>query len=359
MQLPRLAFTLGDAAGIGPELLARSWLDPNLHQWCVPLAVGNPTVLRRAVDLVGGGLTVVEIDAPEQSAADPQVLGCLAAGTEEVLDVPPATIDPRTGRAAYDCLVLAAELALAGRIDGLVTAPLNKHALHAAGLPYPGHTEALADLTGADEVAMMLYVAPGAGWGAGAGLGVVHVTLHMALADVPRHITGDAVLAKARLVHDVMGRLLGKDRSPRIGLAALNPHAGEGGLFGDEEQRVLSPVAARARAEGIDLSDPLPADTLFWRAAEGTFDAVVAMYHDQGHIAVKLADFHRAVNITLGLPIVRTSPTYGTAFDIAWQGKARVDGMLEAARVAAVLAAPRAPEVQRSSSPALAAQRQS
>jgi 4-hydroxythreonine-4-phosphate dehydrogenase len=359
MPRPRLAFTMGDAAGIGPELVARCWLEPKLHRWCTPVAVGHAAVLRRAAELVAGGLRVVEIDAPDQAEPDPGSLYCLAAGSDDVVDVPPASVDGRTGRAAYDCLALAAELALSGRIDGLVTAPLNKHALHAAGLPYPGHTEALAELAGVDEVAMMLYVAPGAGWGAEAGLGVVHVTLHMALADVPRHITIEAVLAKARLVREVMSRLMRPGRAPRIGLAALNPHAGEGGLFGDEEQRVLLPAATAARKEGIDLSDPLPADTLFWRAAEGRFDAVVAMYHDQGHIAVKLADFHRAVNITLGLPIVRTSPTYGTAFDIAWQGKARAAGMLEAARVAAVLAAPRVPEARSKSGPALAGQRQS
>jgi 4-hydroxythreonine-4-phosphate dehydrogenase len=205
---------------------------------------------------------------------------------------------------------------------------LHKEGLRAAGLPYPGHTEILAARTGTQHFAMMLY---------GDGLGVVHVTLHMALRDVFAHLSTEAVLEKVRLLDDVLSRLLG--RRPRIGVAALNPHASDGGLFGDEEATIIQPAVVAAQAEGVEVTGPLPSDTLFVRARAGEFDGVVAMYHDQGHIALKLLAGLRAVNISLGLPLVRTSVAHGTAYDIAGQGKADSTSLVEAARVAAKLAA--------------------
>jgi 4-hydroxythreonine-4-phosphate dehydrogenase len=217
---------------------------------------------------------------------------------------------------------------------------LNKAALWEAGHHYPGHTELLAELCGVRDFAMMLYLPPDAELAAAAGLGVVHVTLHMALREALAAISTPAIAAKIRLADQIMRTL--KGTQPSIGVAAVNPHAGEGGLFGDEESRLIEPAVAAARAAGINVVGPLPADTLMVRAAAGDFDAVVAMYHDQGHIALKLLGMHRAVNVTLGLPIVRTSVAHGTAFDLAWQKKANTSSMLEAVCVAAQLAGARA-----------------
>jgi 4-hydroxythreonine-4-phosphate dehydrogenase len=336
MNKPLLAITLGDPAGVGPEVIAGLWPDRRLHELCRPLAIGHPEILRRAVELWQTRARVVEIDSPEQARPAVNAIPCLAVGGPETLQICPATVDARAGQAAYEALVLAANLALARRIDGLVTAPLNKAALWEAGHHYPGHTELLAELCGVRDFAMMLYLPPDAGLAATAGLGVVHVTLHMALRDALAALSTPAVVAKIRLADQIMRTL--KGARPSIGVAAVNPHAGESGLFGDEESRIIEPAVAEARAAGIDAVGPLPADTLMVRAAAGDFDAVVAMYHDQGHIALKLLGMHRAVNVTLGLPIVRTSVAHGTAFDLAWQKKANTSSMLEAVRVAAQLA---------------------
>ncbi len=336
MNRPRIALTLGDPAGIGPEIVAAAWAQPEVHAWCRPLAVGPPSLLRRAVALRQTGAEVLEVDAPEMAEPTPRLIPCLPCGPAGVDEVPAGTVDARAGQAAYEAVVQAARLALAGRIDALVTAPLHKEALHRAGHHYPGHTELLAELCGARDFAMMLYLGPGEPLRGPAGLAVVHVTLHMALRQVFAALTEHEVLVKCRLAHQFMASLV--DRAPRIGICALNPHAGEGGLFGDEEQRVIAPAVRRAQAEGLCAEGPLPADTLLVRARDGDFDAVVAMYHDQGHIALKLLGMHRAVNVTVGLPIVRTSVAHGTAFDRAWQGRADARSMVEAIRVAARLA---------------------
>jgi 4-hydroxythreonine-4-phosphate dehydrogenase len=241
-------------------------------------------------------------------------------------------------------------LALAGRIDGLVTAPLHKGALWQTGHHYPGHTELLAERCGVQDFAMMLYLGPDDVIRSPGGLGVAHVTLHTSLRKALDEINTEAIIAKIRLADRVMrdiraiydsGATAGLSSNARVGVCALNPHAGEQGLFGDEEQTLIRPAVERARAAGISVRGPIAADTLMVRARDGEFDAVVAMYHDQGHIALKLLGMHRAVNITLGLPIVRTSVAHGTAFDLAWQGRAETSSMVEAIRVAAALAARR------------------
>ncbi len=336
MSTPRIALTLGDPAGIGPEIVAGAWARPEVHAWCRPIAVGPAEVLRRAVALRRTGAQVVVIDAPDEADPSPDVIPCLSCGPADPCAVSPGTIDARAGQAAYEAVVLAARLALQGRIDALVTAPLHKEALHLAGHPYPGHTEILADLCGTREFAMMLYLGPGPPLGSPAGLAVVHVTLHTALRRAIDELSEDEVLIKLRLADRFMTRM--KGARPRMGVCALNPHGGEGGLFGDEERRIIRPAVERGLAEGMDIQGPLPTDTLMVRARDGQFDAVVAMYHDQGHIALKLLGMHRAVNVTLGLPIVRTSVAHGTAFDLAWQGRAEIGSMLEAIRVAARLA---------------------
>jgi len=336
MTLPRIALTPGDPAGIGPETIVGCWSDPAIHGCCRPLAIGHPEMLRRAVRLLNRPIEVVEIDAPAAAQPSPQVIPCLRVGSDDVLDITPGTVDARGGQAAYDALVTAARLALAHEIDGLTTAPLHKAALWQAGHHYPGHTELLAELCGVSDFAMMLYLGPGAEVSGPAGLAIVHVTLHMSIADALRALDGEGILRKSRLVSRVMQELKGS--RPKVGVCALNPHAGEEGLFGDEEQTVIRPAVERGRAEGLDVSGPYPADTLIARARDGEFDAVVAMYHDQGHIAIKLLAMHRAVNVTLGLPIVRTSVAHGTAFDLAWQGRAETSGMISAIQVAARLA---------------------
>lgn len=333
---PRIALTIGDPSGVGPEIIVGAWLETSVHDWCRPLVVGHPEILRRAIDFWKTSLSVVEIGSPEEARPDPGVIPCLRSGSDDVLDVPPRTLDARAGRAAYDAVVLAAELAMAGRVDAITTAPLNKEALNRAGFDYPGHTELLAHLCKTDNVAMMLYLGPEDEMSASAGLAVVHVTLHTAMRKVFEEMTEEAILIKARLADRFMARLM--TARPRIGICALNPHGGEGGLFGDEERTIIRPAVERGLAEGLQLEGPLPTDTLMVHARDGRYDAVVAMYHDQGHIAMKLLGMHRAVNVTLGLPIIRTSVAHGTAFDIAWQQHAETGSMIEAIRVAARLA---------------------
>jgi 4-hydroxythreonine-4-phosphate dehydrogenase len=336
MTKPRIAITLGDPTGIGPETVVGAWSNPAVHASCQPLVVGHPEIVRRAVGLLKSDIRIVQIASPQEARPTSRLIPCLKAGADDVLDAPPGAIDARGGAAAYEALVTAARLALDHRVDAITTAPLHKAALWRAGYRYPGHTELLAELCGVSDFAMMLYLGPGTAVRGPAGLAIVHVTLHVALADVFPALTTDEVLRKARLVADVMRRLKGS--TPRVGVCALNPHAGEEGLFGSEEQTIIRPAVERGVAEGLDLVGPLPADTLIGRAVRGEFDAVVAMYHDQGHIAVKLLAMHQAVNVTLGLPIVRTSVAHGTAFDVAWQGRAESGGMVEAIRVASRLA---------------------
>jgi 4-hydroxythreonine-4-phosphate dehydrogenase len=336
MRKPLLALTMGDPAGVGPEVIAGAWPDPRLHEWCRPFVVGHPEIIRRAATFWPSKLSVVEVASPEEAAPTPSLVPCLRAVDDAALDVAPSAVDARGGQAAYDALVVAAKLALAGRVDAITTAPLNKAALWEAGHHYPGHTELLAELCGVSDFAMMLYLAPDEFVRGPVGLGVVHVTLHIALTDVFESITADAIVTKIRLAHAAIRSL--NVVGPRVGVCALNPHAGESGLFGDEERTLIAPAVERAQAEGIDARGPFPTDTLMVRARDGEFDAVVAMYHDQGHIALKLLGMHRAVNVTLGLPIVRTSVAHGTAFDLAWQGRAECGSMVEAMRVAAVLA---------------------
>ncbi len=316
---PRIALTLGDPAGVGPEIVARAWTRPEVHAWCRPVAVGHPEFLRRAAAMGKLGLKVVTVESPGQIEPSPEVIPCLACGPSEAAR---GEIDARGGQAAYESVVTAARLALGGEVDAITTAPLHKEALHRAGHHYPGHTELLAELCGVDDFAMMLYMGPGEPLCSPTGLAVVHVTLHTSLRNALAELSEEGVVAKARLIDRFMMRMI-ETRRPRIAVCALNPHGGEGGLFGDEEQRIISPAVVRGRSEGLDLEGPLPADTLMVHAQQGRYDGVVAMIHDQGHIALKLLGMHRAVNVTLGLPIVRTSVAHGTAFDLAWQGARR------------------------------------
>jgi 4-hydroxythreonine-4-phosphate dehydrogenase len=321
---PRLLITLGDVAGIGPEIVAKAW--PALLNHCRPIVVGDPDWLRRGLELVDSHAAVRIVASPADAEPSPDSIPCLHATDQDLSCVSAGKVSAAAGRAAYDFLCKAIDLTRAGAADGIVTAPLHKEGLRGAGLPYPGHTEILAERCGVRAFAMVLAVE---------GLAVAHVTLHMALRDVFQHLSADGVVEKARLLDGLLRKLLG--RRPRLGVAALNPHASDGGLFGDEEEKLIAPAVAAARAAGLDASGPWPTDTLFVRAKAGEFDGVVAMYHDQGHIALKLMGMGRAVNISVGLPLVRTSVAHGTAYDIAGRGIADAGSLVEATRVAAAL----------------------
>jgi 4-hydroxythreonine-4-phosphate dehydrogenase len=326
-QGPRLLFTMGDVAGIGPEIIARAW--PDLVRLCRPVVVGDPVWMRRALEMVGHAARVQVVERPQQLVAATELVVCLPGSSEKLSGVSVGQVQAAAGKAAYDFLCTAIDQVTQGEADGIVTAPLHKEGLRAAGLPYPGHTEILAERTRTPQFGMVLYarsnVLPH-------GLAVVHVTLHMALRNVFGHLSQAAIHEKIRLLDGLLSRLHG--RRPRLAVAALNPHASDGGLFGDEEARLIQPAVLQARQEGYDVSGPWPSDTLFVRAREGEFEGIVAMYHDQGHIALKLLGGRHAVNISVGLPLVRTSVAHGTAYDIAGKGVADAGSLIEAARVA-------------------------
>jgi 4-hydroxythreonine-4-phosphate dehydrogenase len=297
--MPRLAVTLGDPRGIGPEITARALAE----------------TLAADITLIGADDQIAAIPAARRIS-----VGAWNAGSGASADHARTL---KAGRIAGHAVETAARLALTGEVDAIVTAPAHKHALHLAGFPWPGHTEWLAHLAGDVEVAMML---------AAAELRVVLVTTHVPLRDVPALLSADRIVRTGRVTLEALRRQFGI-AEPRLALCALNPHAGESGLFGDEEQRILAPAARALGAAG-----PLPADTVFVRALRGEFDAVLAPYHDVGMTAIKVAAFGRAVNVTLGLPFPRTSPDHGTAFDIAGQGKADHASMREALELAVRLA---------------------
>jgi 4-hydroxythreonine-4-phosphate dehydrogenase len=346
---PRLLITMGDVAGIGPEIIAKAW--PALTDLCRPVVVGDADWMSRALKLVdssGPGCIVQEILDLKEAKPDSRTISCLQASNQDLRQVEPGRVSAAAGKAAYDFLCAAIDQTLAGAADGIVTAPLHKEGLRSAGLRYPGHTEILAERTGTSRFGMMLYLSPDPSPDrGGGGLGVAHVTLHMALKDVFQHLTREAISEKIRLLDEVLTRLWpgvasgvaaeNRHRWPKIGVAGLNPHSGDGGLFGDEEANIIAPAVEAAKKEGLCVSGPWPSDTLFVRARDGEFDGLVVMYHDQGHIALKLLGGRRAVNISLGLPIVRTSVAHGTAYDIAGKGVADESSLIEATRVAAKL----------------------
>ncbi|MDR2756242.1 MAG: 4-hydroxythreonine-4-phosphate dehydrogenase PdxA [Planctomycetaceae bacterium] len=342
-----LGITMGDAAGIGPEIIVGAWREIVCQTNTQAVVYGHPEILKHAAELRNINAVIMEIQCvgdilPQSAVLETLTIPCIRCGEESVLDVPHGTVDARTGDAAYRAIIRAIDDAKTGVLDAVVTAPIHKNALNLAGYHYPGHTEIFAEHCGVNDFAMMLYLGHGENIFSEHGLAVVHVTLHTAMKNIFGQITIDSVLAKAKLIDDFMRRIIGMSgRRPRIGVCSLNPHAGEDGLFGTEEIQIIRPAIQQAFLEGLDIKGPFPADTIMVNAQKGFFDAVVAMFHDQGHIALKLLGMHRAVNITLGLPIIRTSVAHGTAFDKAWQGIAETGSLLEACRIAAKLAASR------------------
>lgn len=343
---PRLLITCGDPAGIGPEITAAAWADPSLHASSRLRVMTTADVMATAIASLRSGrasarpVAIEEVDAADPRLSTPETVLVVRAPLPSE-SVRRGTISAAGGRCAAAAVLAASKLVREGGADAIVTGPLNKAALAAAGYDVPGHTELLARDCGLadDAVSMMLWLPPGPGLTHSDGLGVVHVTLHTGLASAVGAMTTPRIVDAARRLEGLLLRLLG--RTPRIAVAALNPHGGEGGLFGDEEQRLIAPAVRALAAEGMDVAGPLPADTLFARAAAGGFDGVVAQYHDQGHIPIKLLGMHRAVNITLGLPIIRTSVAHGTAFDIVGSGQADASSMRAAMHAAIRLASSR------------------
>ena len=326
MDAPLIAVTMGDPAGIGPEIVAKTFADPGFGEENRALVVGDPAILERAAKLLRLPLRVNEIEGPEEAAFEPGSVDVLAVG-ELPEDLPFGVLDARAGDAAFRYLRRATELANAGRVGAIATAPLNKEAMHLAGHKYPGHTEILAELTGTEDYAMMLVTDE---------LKVIHVSTHVSLREAIERVRPERELAVIRLAHDSL-RKLGVGE-PKVAVAGLNPHAGESGLFGTEDAEQIAPAVEAAKDEGIDATGPWPPDTVMMRARRGDFDIVVVQYHDQGHIPVKLMGFDTGVNVTVGLPFFRTSVDHGTAFDIAGTGKAEHASMRAALDLARKLA---------------------
>jgi 4-hydroxythreonine-4-phosphate dehydrogenase len=314
-----IAVTMGDPAGIGPEIIAKLWAEGGLP---AAFVIGDAAILRRAVDLLGVPLEVRLVAAPGEADGRPGRIDLLAASRLPA-DLAFGRIDARAGAAAYAYVERAIRLAMAGEIGAVVTAPLNKEAMKAAGIGYPGHTEILAAHSGTADFAMML---------ANEELRVLLVSIHLPLSEAIRRVTPEAELRAIRLAHRAC-RDFGIAR-PRVAVAGLNPHAGENGLFGREDMEVIGPAVEAARREGIESSGPWAGDTVFMRARRGEFDIVVAQYHDQGLIPVKYLGIEQGVNVTVGLPFIRTSVDHGTAFDIAGTGKAEHASLRAALRMA-------------------------
>ncbi len=338
-QKPILGLTMGDPAGIGPEVIAKAVAMPVVRRLCRPLVIGSPAIMERTVRSLRLPLRVTAVSGHGDAVGPSTALRAGRRAELPVLD-PLArpvgrfrmgVVSKRTGAASAAYIIKAVRLAQLGCLDAIVTGPINKEAINLAGYDYPGHTEMLADLTDSREVGMMILGGP---------LKIMFVTTHVALRKLPASLSPAKIGKAIRLARKALREYFGIAR-PRIGVAALNPHAGEHGLFGNEERTTILPACRQARAKGIAATDPLPADTLFGKAARGAYDGVVAMYHDQGLIALKLLAFGRCVNLTIGLPIIRTSVDHGTAYDIAGKGVADPGSMVEAIKLATRLASQR------------------
>jgi 4-hydroxythreonine-4-phosphate dehydrogenase len=338
---PILAITMGDPAGIGPEVIVGALVKRTLRGIFQPLIVGDARILGRAAAAAGKRFPVRSVATAADAARHPQSICLLDLRNADPDAIPFGRLSAIAGRAAADYVMRAVELAQSGAVAGIVTAPINKEALRLAGVPYPGHTEMLSTLCGGCEVAMMLVYG---------NMRVSHVTTHVSLRQACDLVKRERVLSVIKLTDEALRKFprpSGMTRLRRIAVGGLNPHAGESGMFGDEEIREIAPAVADAQAEGIDAVGPLPPDTVFARHCAGNFDAVVAMVHDHGHIAVKTVGFMpdvpggtriAGVNVTLGLPIIRTSVDHGTAFEIAGKGLADPTSMVDAITLAAEMA---------------------
>ncbi|OIP40732.1 4-hydroxythreonine-4-phosphate dehydrogenase PdxA [Candidatus Desantisbacteria bacterium CG2_30_40_21] len=321
-----IGITLGDVCGIGPEVVIKA---VKLLQEEHPLLIiGDARAFKHFCAPWLDGWNILSVDSPSSARREPGVLNILDLKNINLDHIAQGKVCPEAGRAAVEYIKIAVGLAMDGKIAGIVTAPINKEAIHKAGFDYPGHTQLLAELTATTEYAMMFYSCK---------LKVILATIHVALRDVPEMITAERVLKIIQLADKSLQQDFGI-QSPVIAVAGLNPHAGEDGAFGKEDMEIIKPAIDMAVCKGIKAAGPYPPDTVFLQAVNGKYDLVVAMYHDQGLIPLKLLAFDSAVNITVGLPIIRTSPDHGTAFDIAGKGVANPQSMIEAIRLAAMVA---------------------
>ncbi len=321
---PVIGITMGDPAGIGPEIIVKAMQDNSVTSICQPIIFGDRGALEREADRLVISSTFETVTSTETFSVCPGILAILEVSRLNPSCVRYGSPTTESGKAMAAYIISAVEMANAGKIDAIVTGPISKTVLHDAGYNYPGHTEMLAALTGAKDVVMML---------AGETLRVVLATIHCAYTDVPKFLTTEKILKTIIITHESLKNVLA-GKKPRIAVAALNPHAGEGGLFGEEEKNLIGPAVAEACRLGIDATGPMPADTLFYYAAQGKYDVVVCMYHDQGLIPLKLLHFDTGVNVTLGLPIIRTSVDHGTAYDIAGRGIASPASLISAIKTA-------------------------
>jgi len=319
--MKKIAITMGDAAGVGPEIIARALYCAEIRGFCAPLVIGSRIVMQEAIDLLKSPLKLRLIKSPEETVSDIESIELIDMEAPEGFEKGKATV--KNGKACVIYIKKAVELALNKKVDGIVTAPISKEALKMAGMKWHGHTEMLAELTDTKDYAMMLVGEP---------LKVILATIHTPLRSVPDMITKERVLKTIRLAKKACD-MLGIE-NPRIAVAGLNPHAGEAGIFGSEESNAIIPAIEDAKKLGIPVTGPYPPDTVFNKAYNGEIDIVVCMYHDQGLIPLKMIAFDRGVNVTVGLPIIRTSPDHGTAYDIAWKGIANPSSMLEAIKMA-------------------------
>lgn len=322
--MKKIAITMGDAAGIGPEITAKALYCAEIRDFCAPVVIGDRAVMEEAISLLKLPLKLRIISSPDESKAGRGIIELIDMG--EIKKFKKGKPAAENGRACVSYIKKAVELALDKKVDGIVTAPISKEALKMAGMKWHGHTEMLAELTDTKDYAMMLVGEP---------LRVILVTIHTPLRSVPDMITRESVLKTILLARKACDML--DIKNPRIAVAGLNPHAGEAGIFGDEEKNEIIPAIEEAKKLGMPVTGPYPPDTVFHRACKGEIDMVVCMYHDQGLIPLKMIAFEEGVNVTVGLPLVRTSPDHGTAYDIAWKGIANPASMLEAIKLAARL----------------------
>jgi 4-hydroxythreonine-4-phosphate dehydrogenase len=330
---PVLAITMGDPGGIGPEIIAKALAHAEVYDRSRPLVVGERRALEAAVRITGRPLEVRTIVEPAEAGEHPGCIDLIDLRNIDIEQLGRGAVSAEVGRAAYEYLERATALALEGTVGAIVTAPLNKEALSEAGWVGVGHTELLARFAGVADKSVAMLLASNR-------LRVVHVSTHVSLRRAIELVTSDRIVTAARLAGETARDIVGRD--PHLAIAGLNPHAGEHGLFGSEEQEHIEPAIEQLRAEGWHVSGPVSPDTVFLRAAAGDYDAVVAMYHDQGHIPSKFAGFDDTVNVTLGLPIIRTSVDHGTAYDIAGTGKANEANLLAAIELAGQMARNRA-----------------
>ena len=354
---PRIGLTMGDAAGIGPEIIVKALTHKDIYSLCQPIVIGSPAILEKACQLIpsvsevrtncseqaAAGLRINSIKIPEQATAMYGTIDVLDISSISPEEICPGTIDVRAGAVAVKAIEVATHLAMLGELDAITTAPICKASINRAGSPHPGHTEMLASFTDTADVVMMLCTPEALTANANRGVknkrvdfAVSFVTNHIALADVPKSLSIERIVRVIRITQQALMRC--GISEPRLVVAGLNPHAGEGGMFGDEEERFIRPAISQVQTPKDTIDGPLPADALFVKANQGHWHAVIAMYHDQGNIPIKLLGFGGLVNVTLGLPIIRTSVDHGTAFDIAGKGIASEASLVAALNCAVQLA---------------------